>query len=87
MADAENEGARGGEARARLMQEVAEQMDAIEAEFGDGYEIGRVITLVEVKRPDDTVELRVRAGQYPWVAMGMLEYAKQGLITSQFGSQ
>jgi hypothetical protein len=63
--------------RAKLMQEVAEQMDAIETDFGDSYEIGRVITIVEVKGPDGNVGLRVRAGMYPWVAMGMLEAAKK----------
>ena len=67
----------GQDPRARLMQEVAEQMDAIEAEYGDGFEIGRVITVVEINRPDGGVELRVRAGQYPWVAAGMLEWAKK----------
>ncbi|HTY96268.1 MAG TPA: hypothetical protein VMB91_04465 [Solirubrobacteraceae bacterium] len=61
--------------RAKLMQEVAEQMDAIETDFGDNYEIGRVITIVEVKSPDGNVGLRVRAGMYPWVAMGMLQAA------------
>lgn len=63
--------------KAALMQEVAEQMDAIEADFGDNYKIGRVITLVEVIKPDGNVELRVRAGQLPWVALGMLEFAKK----------
>src|SRR5690242_14321796 len=43
--------------RARLMHEVAEQMDAIEADFGDGYQIGRVITIVEITGPDGNVEL------------------------------
>ena len=68
--------------RARLMQEVADEMDAIESEFGDDYQIGRVITVVEVLRPEpggntQGVALRVRAGQYPWVALGMLEAAKK----------
>jgi hypothetical protein len=61
------------------MQEVAAQMDAIETDFGDGYKIGRVITIVEITRPDGNVELRVRAGQFPWVAMGMLEFAKKSV--------
>jgi hypothetical protein len=63
--------------RAKLMQEVAEEMDSIEAEFGDQYEIGRVITIVEVARPNGDVGLRVRAGQYPWVALGMLQAAQK----------
>jgi hypothetical protein len=65
--------------RAKLMQEVAEQMDAIETDFGDDYEIGRVITIVEVKGPDGEVGLRVRAGQYPWVTIGMLEWARKSV--------
>jgi hypothetical protein len=67
------------------MHEVAEQMDAIEADFGDGYEIGRVITIVEVKRSDEVVEIRIRAGQYPWVALGMLEWAKKSVEASLTG--
>jgi hypothetical protein len=63
--------------RAKLMQEVAEEMDSIEAEFGDQYEIGRVITIVEVARPNGDVGLRVRAGQFPWVALGMLQAAQK----------
>jgi hypothetical protein len=67
----------GADGRSRLMQEVAEQMDAIEVDFGRDFEIGRVITVVEVKQPDGKVGLRVRAGQYDWVALGMLEVAKK----------
>ena len=66
------------------MQEVAEQMGAIEAEFGDGFTIGRVITIVEVAGPDGQVELRIRAGQYAWVAIGMMEFAKKG-VEAQIG--
>jgi hypothetical protein len=66
------------------MQEVAEQMDAIETEFGDAYKIGRVITIVEVIKPDGDVELRLRAGQFPWVALGMLRFA-QMVVESQVG--
>jgi hypothetical protein len=54
------------------MQEVASEMDAIEADFGDNYQIGRVITVVEVIKPSEEVNLRVRAGQLPWVTLGML---------------
>src|ERR1700758_2737119 len=67
------------DARTRLMNEVAEQMDAIEADFGRDFEIGCVITVVKIKGPDGTVALRVRAGQFPWVSIGMLEFAKKSL--------
>jgi hypothetical protein len=75
----------GGDGRTRLMQEVAEQMDAIEVDFGRDYEIGRVITIVEVKTPDDTVNIRIRAGQYPWVSLGMLEFAKKSIEAQMAG--
>jgi hypothetical protein len=88
MADAGDEvsGHEGGQPdpRARLMQEVAEEMDAIETDFGDAYQIGRVITIVEVIRPDGEVGLRVRAGQYPWVTLGMLHAALK-VVESQMG--
>jgi hypothetical protein len=63
--------------RAKLMQEVADEMDAIERDFGDNYQIGRVITIVEVIKGGEDVGLRVRAGQLPWVTLGMLEAAKK----------
>jgi hypothetical protein len=72
--------------RARLMQEVAEEMDQIEADFGDEYQIGRVITLVEVLRPNGEVNLRVRAGQLPWVTLGMLRFAEKVLESQIAGS-
>ncbi len=71
--------------RTRLMNEVAEQMDAIESDFGSDYEIGRVITIVEVTGPDGNVGLRVRAGQYPWIALGMLDFAKKSLEATMRG--
>jgi hypothetical protein len=82
MASAGGSEAPGGQPdpRAKLMQEVADEMDAIETEFGDSYQIGRVITIVEILRPGaegEGVGLRVRAGQYPWVALGILEAAKK----------
>jgi hypothetical protein len=63
--------------RAKLMQEVAAQMDAIETDHGDNYKIGRVITIVEVTEPNGDVGLRLRANMYPWVALGMLRAAEK----------
>ena len=69
----------GTDGRSRLMREVAEQMDAIEADFGHDFQIGRVVTIIEIQQPDGTLGLRVRAGMYPWVALGMLEWAKKSV--------
>jgi hypothetical protein len=89
MAGAEGAGPEGEQAgpRARLMQEVADEMDSIETEFGDDYQIGRVITIVEVVRPDGQVGLRVRAGQYPWVALGMLHAALKTIEAQMPGGE
>ena len=61
--------------RAKLMEEVAAQMDAIETDFGDGYQIGNVVTVVEVMQPDGIVGIRVRCNQQPWIGVGMLRFA------------
>ena len=60
------------------MSEAAALAD-LRHHWGDAYEIGRVITIVEVIRPDGEIGIRVRAGQYPWVSMGMLDWAKKSL--------
>jgi hypothetical protein len=83
MAGAEEEPQTGDGAepdpRARLMHEVAEQMDAIDADYPDGFTIGRVVTVVEVFGPDESVDVRVRAAQLPWVSLGMLDWAKKSV--------
>lgn len=84
MASAGDEGGQGNP-RAKLMQEVADEMDGIERDFGDDYQIGRVILVAEVIRPNDEVGLRVRAGQMPWVAIGMLRSAQKIIETQLTG--
>ena len=66
--------------RARLLEEVAAQMDAIEADFGDGYEIGGV----EVRRPD-AADVRARCNAPPWVGLGMLHVAEKVLEAQASG--
>jgi hypothetical protein len=82
MADAGEEHAGEGDAQAdprvALMQEVAAQMDAIEADFGDGFEIGAIVTIVEVRRPEGA-GVRVRCNAPPWVGLGMLRVADKVL--------
>jgi hypothetical protein len=65
--------------RATLMEEVAAQMDAIEADFGDHYEIGAIVTIVEVRNPDGNPGVRVRSNAPPWVGLGMLRFAERAL--------
>lgn len=67
--------------RARLMQEVADQMDAIESDFGDDYQIGNVVTIVEILRPDGNFGVRVRSNAQPWVGLGLLRFAEKALET------
>ena len=80
MADEENDHSSDDEIapdpRARLMEEVAEQMDAIEGDFGDDYQIGAVVTVVEVLRPGGA-GIRVRCNTAPWVGVGMLRMAEK----------
>jgi hypothetical protein len=71
----------GGESydpRTTLMEEVASQMDAIEADFGDRYQIGAVVTVVEVRTPDGA-NVRVRCNAPPWVGLGLLRFAEKAL--------
>ena len=86
MAGAES-GMPGGsrpDPRARLLEEVAAQMDAIEADFGDGYEIGAIVTVVEVRRPE-SADVRVRCNAPPWVGLGMLQVAGK-VLEAQAGA-
>jgi hypothetical protein len=81
MVDAGDEtegGSERSDPRAKLMQEIAAQMDAIEADFGDEYEIGNVVTIVEVLRPDG-VGVRVRNGAPPWIGLGLVRFAEKFL--------
>jgi hypothetical protein len=79
MADEQQQEPGGGrDPRARLMEEVAAQMDAIEADFGDGYEIGSVLTIVEVNTPEGP-NIRMRCNAPPWVGLGLLRMGEKAL--------
>jgi hypothetical protein len=81
MEDAEDDAGNDeveADARTRLMEEVAAQMDAIEEDFGDDYEIGNIITVVEVIRPDES-GIRVRSTAPYLVGLGMLHVAENML--------
>lgn len=72
MADA------GHDPRSKLGEEVAAQMDAIETDFGNNYEIGNVVTVVELLTPAGP-GIRVRCNQQPWIGLGMLKFAEKVL--------
>jgi hypothetical protein len=62
----------------KLGAEVAAQMEAIENDFGDEYEIGTVVSIVEVITPNGA-GVRVRCNAAPWVGLGMLRMAEKAL--------
>jgi hypothetical protein len=64
--------------RSKLGEEVAAQMEAIENDFGDDYEIGAVVTIVEVTTSEGA-GVRVRCNAPPWVGLGMLRTAEKAL--------
>ncbi len=63
--------------RTKLMREVGMQMDAIEADIGDDFEIGEVITIVQVIQPNGDVETRVRSIAPYLQGLGLLSVAER----------
>ena len=68
-----------GNARTKLMEMVAKQMDAIEADYGDGFEIDAAVTVVSVTTGGNT-ELRLRRLNVdPLQALGLLYLGQDNL--------
>jgi hypothetical protein len=67
----------------KLGAEVAAQMEAIENDLGEDYEIGNVITIVEVITSEGA-SIRVRCSAPPWTGVGMLRMAEK-VIEAQNG--
>jgi hypothetical protein len=72
------------DAKNKLGEEVAAQMEAIENDFGDDYEIGAVVTVVEVIRSDGA-GVRVRCNAPPWVGLGLLRIAEKAIEANDEG--
>jgi hypothetical protein len=73
-------------ARTRLLEEVATQMDAIEGDFGEDFEIEAAVTVVAVKGSGRS-ELRVRhINASPVEAIGLLYLGQDNLKESISGS-
>ncbi|MDQ6810530.1 MAG: hypothetical protein M3Z95_01350 [Actinomycetota bacterium] len=60
-------------------EHIAAQMEAIEQRYGgedSEFEVGNILTIVEVVGPDHA-ELRVRASDpRPWLMLGVLRWAQ-----------
>jgi hypothetical protein len=69
-------------ARTKLIDEVMAQMEAIEADFGDEFEIDNVITILRIQQPDGSAGIRVRnVTMSPLEAVGLLSVAQDLLKT------
>jgi hypothetical protein len=77
MADAEDEGLYVQSPRIKLMQEVAEQMDAIRAELGDDFAIGHAIIVVQVHEANGGEQTRVRSNAPYLEGLGLLRVAEK----------
>jgi hypothetical protein len=76
------------DSRTLLMKEVAAQMDAVDADLGDDYEIMDAIVLLRVKLPSGDSMLRVRAINVAlYEGLGMLEVAKDHLKVLAAGAE
>jgi hypothetical protein len=67
---------------------IAEQMEALEKDFGEEAEIGEICTVVEVRIPqgkdaagNETFEsqVRTRFTGHPFTAIGLLDVARRGM--------
>ncbi len=63
--DPRNDGV-GANPKAKLGEEVAAQMEAIEDDFGDDYSIGAVVTVVEVIGPEGQGYGSVATRRHGW---------------------
>jgi hypothetical protein len=66
--------------QARVGAHIAEQMEAIERDYGDDCEIGDICTVVEVLGPHGS-HVRVRPSDArPHVGVGLLRWAEATLL-------
>jgi hypothetical protein len=71
----------------KLGEVVAEQMEALEREYGEDAEIGDVCTIVEVLSPDGwTVRVRNSAGR-PHIGIGLTRMAERVMLASATGGE
>ena len=64
----------------KVGQVVAEQMEAIEGDYGEESQIGDAVTIVEVVGPHGS-HIRVRSSDMrPHSGLGMLKMAEQAML-------
>jgi hypothetical protein len=72
--------------QSKIGKVVAEQMEAIEADYGDECEIGDVCTIVEVIGPHGS-HVRVRSSDMrPHSGLGLIRMAEQAMLGNLGGS-
>jgi hypothetical protein len=72
--------------QSKIGQVVAEQMEAVERDYGDDCEIGDVCTVVEVLGPHGShVRVRNSSGR-PHIGVGLLHVA-EALLLGSMGSE
>jgi hypothetical protein len=70
--------------QSKVGQHIAQQMEAIEADYGEDCEIGDVCTIVEVRGPHGS-HVRMRStATAPHATLGLLKLAEQ-IALSNFG--
>jgi hypothetical protein len=66
--------------QSKVGQHIAQQMEAIEADYGDReeqYAIGDVCTIVEVRGPEGAVVRMRSSASSPHATLGLLKLAEQ----------
>lgn len=66
--------------QSKMGRVVAEQMEAIEGDYGEDSQIGDVVTIVEVVGPHGS-HVRVRSSDMrPHAGLGLLKMAEQAML-------
>jgi len=73
--------------QSKVGQHIAQQMEAIEANYGDDCEVGDICTIVEVKGPHGShVRMRSTASS-PHSTLGLLKIAEQIALSNFAGNE
>lgn len=71
--------------QSRVGEQIAQQMEALDRDYGDECEIGDICTIVEVVGPHGS-HVRVRSSDLrPHIIVGLLETSKEMLLGAMRG--